>query len=308
MARMLLQGDALREFNTKATASGDETLDNFQEVIKEVTKHVFPRKALVKQKRYLRRHLRKPRDLSIRQYVTTIVDMNEDFILFPDGVAGSKMPDDEIADIVESSCPNTWQRQMLIQGFDVTDHTLSELVDFLERLETAEDIYDDNYKSTKNKGTKSNSDQKDGDDNETQRSAKSKQDDSNKKKSNGNRIRSKKRRADWWCSLHEKDDHDEADCRVVQAQIKRMKASWKAGGYKNPNKKTRYSKEKEDESFNAFVDHATKEVMNRVTKKSKNKRRKKQVKFTDYDSSSDEEGCNQFSKLRISNADDSDSE
>ena len=39
-----------------------------------------------------------------------------------------------------------WQNMMLIQGFDITNHTLDELIEFCEHLETVEEIYDGHMK------------------------------------------------------------------------------------------------------------------------------------------------------------------
>ena len=58
MARTLLEGDALAKFNERATANRNETNDHFVTTLREVTTHVFPKKALALQKRYMRRFMR----------------------------------------------------------------------------------------------------------------------------------------------------------------------------------------------------------------------------------------------------------
>ena len=62
----LLKGDALACFNSAATATGNKTNANLVEVLKLVTTHVFPDRALVKQCLYMNRHMRKPRNTPIR--------------------------------------------------------------------------------------------------------------------------------------------------------------------------------------------------------------------------------------------------
>ena len=160
MARTLLRGDALRVFNRAALEAGTETNEHLQQVMNTVTKHVFPRCALVKQKHWMHRQLRKPEDTTVRQYMTAIQEMNQDFKYFPDAGDNPFLPEDELADIVEAGCPNTWQHQELIQGFDAMEHSLTELMEFFECLETAEKIYG-NQNSQQNK--KSNKDKADAD-------------------------------------------------------------------------------------------------------------------------------------------------
>ena len=63
MARRLLEGDALSKFNERALANGNETNEHFATTLREVTAHVFPKKALALQKHYMRRFMWKPREL-----------------------------------------------------------------------------------------------------------------------------------------------------------------------------------------------------------------------------------------------------
>ena len=60
IAHRLLQGDSLAAFNRAATQHGTETVAHFEDTLKSLKAHVFPRKALANQKRYMRRFLRKP--------------------------------------------------------------------------------------------------------------------------------------------------------------------------------------------------------------------------------------------------------
>ena len=128
MARTLLRGDALRVFNRAALEAGMETNEHLQQVMNVVTKHVFPLCALAKQKHWMCWQLRKPEDTTVRQYVTAIQEMNQDFKYFPDAGDNPFLPEDELADIVEAGCPNTWQHQELIQGFDATGDVFHSVV------------------------------------------------------------------------------------------------------------------------------------------------------------------------------------
>ena len=114
-----------------------------------VTKHVFPQCALPKQKCQMHHRLCKPLDMTIGQFMTAIQDMNQDFKYFPDAGDDPSLAEDELADIVEVGCPNTWQHHELIQGFDAMEHSLTKLMEFFECLETAEQLCDGNSHQTK---------------------------------------------------------------------------------------------------------------------------------------------------------------
>ena len=62
---------------------------------------------------------------------------------FPDPsptVPAAKILDDEILDLLELAMPITWQRHMVLQGFDPMDGTIFDLVDFYERIEFIKDL------------------------------------------------------------------------------------------------------------------------------------------------------------------------
>ena len=149
--RNLLQGSALSVFNHQAAALGDETNANFEILKKFLVSHVFPRRALRLQKRFMRRHLRKPRSMNIRNTYTRAVELNDYLSLFPNGrlddngiplgfSADQKLGADELADILEFGCPHTWQKKMVSHGFDPIeqDDPIASLVEFCERIETVE--------------------------------------------------------------------------------------------------------------------------------------------------------------------------
>ena len=79
-------------------------------VLKQVAGSVFPLRAYAIQKQAMRRFMRKPRDLSIREYVDRILELNDYLVYFPtkDGEAdATKLPDEEIMDILVFGISNT---------------------------------------------------------------------------------------------------------------------------------------------------------------------------------------------------------
>ena len=254
MARNLLQGDALRVFNTAASTEGNETNENFQKVLNALTRHIFPRKALVRQKRYMRRQMRKPYNMKIRTYVARVREMNDDFPLYPPFEADVKLADDELADIIEAGIPNSWQKAMLLHNFDVADKSTDELVEFCERLETAEEIYGETHTPNK-KRTRSNGNPRDTAKNGSKHSAKNK-----------NRFSKKKRHEDDEdCPLHKDGTHTQQDCRVLKQQAQNMRSVAEAHWDKNKRwqRKTQYrnktwkrpnEKEKTSDDLNTMIE------------------------------------------------------
>ena len=115
LAKRLLDGRVLIAFKNAATAVASETNETFKQVIKTVTKHVFPKSAYQKQKSYMRRFLKKPRDLNTKQFVERVIHINELLKQFPDPSStrtATKIPEGEILDLLEVSMPHAWQQHM----------------------------------------------------------------------------------------------------------------------------------------------------------------------------------------------------
>ena len=58
----------------------------------------------------MRRSLRKPRNMSVRVYVNRVLEMNDQLSSYPgtgDNIDGTKLPEDEILDLLEFDIPNT---------------------------------------------------------------------------------------------------------------------------------------------------------------------------------------------------------
>ena len=78
----------------------------------EMTKHAFPAYAFREQKRYLRRHLVKPRGMKLRSFISRLQELNAYLEEFPSDTEGQEtasLPADEILDIIYHSMPTTWK-------------------------------------------------------------------------------------------------------------------------------------------------------------------------------------------------------
>ncbi len=290
LVRRVLTGDALAAFEAAATKHGNITNDNFNACMADVTKHIFPVRALAKQKRFMRRFLRKQSDTKIREHVARVVEINEYLTDFPparDGEVVTKIADDALLEILEFGCPNSWQKQMLLQDFDPMEHNVQEFVRFCERIENTEDRPEPKTKSDDNRRS----------DGKTKRS-----------RYEGRRYdtdRPNKRRR-FHCLLHGADKgHNTEDCKVLKAQAERMKGQYEA---QHPEKK-QYFKRKQE--LNALWQEKMEELLaaeanNTLAKKLRKQRADKKEKRK-REASSDEEDYN-FDKLEIKSDSDSDDE
>ena len=100
-----------------------------------MTKHTFPSYAFREQKRYLRRHLVKPRSMKLCSFISRLQELNaylEEFLPDTEGQEIAPLFADEIMDIIYHSMPNTWKNKMIEQGFNYADSTIKKMTDFFE--------------------------------------------------------------------------------------------------------------------------------------------------------------------------------
>jgi len=130
---------------TVTTANNHEPLDHLTEpygpeVVKdslnEVIKNLLPNKTLQRVKQHLRRETRKPLDMSVKQYIMHIYRINtEEIARCPPAYNYTQcLTPDEIIDILLFGAPKSWQHEMDRQGFNPLAKTVTEVVEFMERI------------------------------------------------------------------------------------------------------------------------------------------------------------------------------
>ena len=234
MARRLLQGDPLSTFNAKATELGNETVANFAQCIRAVTEYVLPKNALRDQKRYMRRILRKPREMTIKQYFARYHELNEYLDQFPPFNANQHIPEDEIKEHAEFSIPNSWHKRMIMLGFDPVAASLTEFIEFCERIEFTKGL--DEALGTKPKTAQKGNDQM------------ARNNNTGSLRNARPSVRGDKRKnADYYCLYHgQNSTHNTDQCKVLQEQARRM-----SGAHASiPNKRPRYGSRTWDRSNN----------------------------------------------------------
>ena len=253
MIRRLLEGDALSVFNLAASNNGNETLANFNNCLRSVTTHVFPARALAIQRRYMRRFLRKPQSMRTRDFVARVNELDSYLELFPPFGQQQRQPEDVLKDIFEFGVPNRWQNYMTLQGFDPLEHTVSEFVEFCERLELTEDTINDKNGPSAKTDSKSSS-------HGTKSSPKSSGAGATP---NSNH---KRKATDKFCEYHQVYGHDTGECKVVLAQARKMRASWetahgKYASHDNKRRKIAPTATKPTQELNVLVEQALKRAL-----------------------------------------------
>ena len=130
---------AARDAVTAAGTAPLITVDMLDQALGLVVVNLLPRKILAKVKRSMRRDMRKPPDMKVREYYHNLQRLNEEELpnLPPYGT-GQNLTHDEMLDIVLFGTPRSWQNKMERQDFDPMEKTLQEVVNFMENLESLE--------------------------------------------------------------------------------------------------------------------------------------------------------------------------
>jgi hypothetical protein len=133
--------DLAREAIRNRTDASFYDNDILADSLNQLMTTLMPDHILRHTKRYLRRRCRKPADMKVRMFYQHMANMilNE-LPRLPPFAANQTLVNDEIIDILLFATPNSWQVEMEKQNWDPMDHTVAEVVNFMERIENAEDM------------------------------------------------------------------------------------------------------------------------------------------------------------------------
>ena len=193
------------------------------------------------------------------------------------------LPKDEVLEHLEFTIPNNWQKQMVLQGFSTMEHSVEEFIEFCERLEFGEEVYDSTHTSqkanTKNGARETGS-----------------------KQSAGNSS-NYKRKFDKYCLYHGSNNtHVTDECKVLKAQAEKMARAHKnvgAGKYSSSSeKKSSSDSRKQMQSFKADI---VKSVVKSLHKKGSSSKKRHVMNM-------DEFNMDQFRDLKVSDAESQSSE
>jgi len=190
LARTVFKGSANAAFLRFAADRGAETPANLLECLNDLIEHILPKRALIYQKRAMRRFMRKPADMPIKDFMSRLTEINSYLEFFPPFEADQPLPPDELVDIGEFAIPLTWQKEMVLQGFEPAEHDTSDLVDFCDRFEGAE-AFDEDKKSEAKRKSKDDGDVVP-------------------------RKKSRRKNDDVWCDICKMNNHNTQDCNFLK--------------------------------------------------------------------------------------------
>ena len=148
--RGILRGESLNTFNTSIEESRNSidedgvatavvlSVEGVFAGIQSVAETVFPYKALVNQKLWMRKVLKKPKELSFRKTVSAVGRLNNSLPLFPKGSVADKFSAAEILEILEWSIPGGWRQKFDSQGYTPSEHGKARLLTECEIIERSE--------------------------------------------------------------------------------------------------------------------------------------------------------------------------
>jgi hypothetical protein len=99
------------------------TYKTVEEGLNAVAQMVFPFRALENQKQWMRRRMRKPKELSIRKFLAAVGRLNNSLPVFPSGKESEKFTPGEILEILEWSIPESWRTKFDLDGYVPTEFT-----------------------------------------------------------------------------------------------------------------------------------------------------------------------------------------
>ena len=224
-----------------ATAIPDPEVNDVRAAIEHAVGSVIPYKALERQKRFMRRKMRKPADMTIRQYAGHLTRINdEELPHLPPYATTQRLSGDEMLDIVLFGIPKSWEKEMNKQDFDPfrNGFTMRQLVEFCERIEATEDPTVARSNTNSNKKAKTSGPGK------------------------GKTAKPEGK----YCEYHDSTAHDTSECKA----LKKLKA--KGGTDKSSNNNKTWTRKSAD------AKKFTKKELNMIVKKASDKAYKKTKK------------------------------
>ena len=101
----------------------------------ELTKSVFPKKALMLQKFYMQYYMRKPVNTSVSEYRARVTRLNLLIESFPPFLKNQGFSDNELKAMVYFNFPKLYTNELNLQDFDFTKASVDDLYNALERVE-----------------------------------------------------------------------------------------------------------------------------------------------------------------------------
>ncbi len=237
-----------------AVARPDINTDDVQYGINAVVDYVAPYRALNRLKRFMRRKMRKPADMKLREFYNHLLRINDEEIpnMPPNFNRDQSLQTDDLLDILLFAIPNSWVKELDRQGKDPDSMSLGDVLNTLEQIEATENGF--NAPKSKDK------------DNKEKDSKKSSSKKNSKKKSGDSK-------GGFYCLYHGKNEtHNTDQCKVLKAMAESAKDSKSSdGGSKNKTwkRKDGGDNKKAKKELQALVQKVAKKELQALSKKRK---------------------------------------
>ena len=180
----------------------------------------------------------------------------------------------------EFAIPNSWQQQMVLHGFNAVENTMEDFIEFCERLEFSEGVYNSTHKG-KNANTQK------GKDGTT----------SKEKEGKSKKSRDKPKPGKHYCLYHgENNTHSTDDCKVLKAQAERMANNHtnRGGKFKNGNNGDQNHQKRKE--FTSFATNIVEKIIKKM-KRSHDKNKDESYTMEEFNYES-------FQNLEVSSSED----
>ena len=145
--------DARTDPETATQADIEE--EHVEEAIAQVTKTIFPHRALELQQLWMKRYMRKPEDMTTRKMASAITRINNYLPMFPDATPDSKFSESDLVGMLEWSLLGSWRSKFDLDGYRPSFYSKARLIEECEAIERNLKEYSEGEIESRNKNRKS---------------------------------------------------------------------------------------------------------------------------------------------------------
>jgi hypothetical protein len=114
--------------------------DMIETALTDVSKNISPHRALEIQKLWMRRAIRKPKEMTVRKLVVIITKMNKSLTRFPGASEDDKFDADDLLEIIEWALPVRWRATFDLDRYVPSLFDKARLIAEAEAIERSEAV------------------------------------------------------------------------------------------------------------------------------------------------------------------------
>ena len=148
--RTMVHREYLIEFDDLVGQAGSTTNGHINPTKEGLIGYFPPIKSLTKQKREMRRAMKKPWDILFKRFAARLTELNKNLPLLPGSSATKNINPEELNKIILQAVPKSRGKQAYLQGWDFEESPYKDTCDMIECTEIAESIYEGGSPSQNN--------------------------------------------------------------------------------------------------------------------------------------------------------------